>query len=104
MKDSYGCDRDEAGLEQSYALHVGAYDRIIERTGLCSYRVEGDVGMMGGLGAHEYMAPAPAVEDEILRGPGYAANLEDALRDPAVEREGQASSMRGETSTLESTL
>src|ERR1700731_2372980 len=33
MKDSYSFDRDPAGLEQSYALHVGAYDRIMERTG-----------------------------------------------------------------------
>ena len=104
MKDSYSFDRDEAGLEQSYALHVGAYDRIIERTGLCSYRVEGDVGMMGGLGAHEYMAPAPAGEDEILRGPGYAANLEVALRDPEVERVGNGYSRRGEPLTLESAI
>src|SRR6059058_3563256 len=104
MKDSYSFDRDEAGLEQSYALHVGAYDRIIERTGLCFYRVEGDVGMMGGLGAHEYMAPAPAGEDEILRGPGYAANLEVALRDHEVERVGNGYSRRGEPLTLESAI
>jgi prolyl-tRNA synthetase len=104
MKDSYSFDRDEAGLEQSYALHVGAYDRIMERTGLCFYRVEGDVGMMGGLGAHEYMAPAPAGEDEILRGPGYAANLEVALRDPEVERVGDGYSRRGEPLTLESAI
>ncbi len=64
MKDSYSFDRDQAGLEESYALHVGAYDRIMERTGLRWYRVESDVGMMGGLGAHEYMAPCDAGEDE----------------------------------------
>ncbi len=29
MKDSYSFDRDQAGLEESYALHVGAYDRIM---------------------------------------------------------------------------
>jgi prolyl-tRNA synthetase len=57
MKDSYSFDRDPVGLEESYELHVGAYDRMLERTGLRFYRVESDVGMMGGLGAHEYMAP-----------------------------------------------
>ena len=50
MKDSYSFDRDQAGLEERYALHVGAYDRIMGRTGLRFYRVESDVGMMGGHG------------------------------------------------------
>src|SRR6202012_538404 len=57
MKDSYSFDRDQAGMEERYELHVGAYDRIMDRTGLRYYRVEGDVGVMGGVGAHEYMAP-----------------------------------------------
>ena len=78
MKDSYSFDRDADGLEKRYQLHVGAYDRIMERTGLRFYRVEADVGMMGGLGAHEYMAPCPAGENEIALGPGYAANVEVA--------------------------
>src|SRR5438876_913609 len=86
MKDSYTFDRDEAGLEERYMLHVGAYDRMMERTGLRFYRVESDVGMMGGLGAHEYMAPCPAGEDEIALAPGYAANLEVALRRPQVRK------------------
>jgi prolyl-tRNA synthetase len=77
MKDAYSFDRDQAGLEVSYARHVGAYDRIMERTGLRFYRVEGDVGMMGGTGAHEYMAPCAAGEDEVvLTASGYAANAE----------------------------
>jgi prolyl-tRNA synthetase len=77
MKDSYSFDRDQAGLEERYELHIGAYDRIMERTGLRWHRVESDVGMMGGLGAHEYMAPCPAGEDEIvLTESGYAANVE----------------------------
>src|SRR5436190_1411273 len=79
MKDSYTFDRDEAGLHERYALHVGAYDRIMQRTGLRFYRVESDVGMMGGLGAHEYMAPCPAGENEVaLSDAGYAANVEIA--------------------------
>ena len=77
MKDSYSFDRDQAGMEERYALHVGAYDRMMARTGLRFYRVEGDVGMMGGSGAHEYMAPCAAGEDEIvLTQSGYAANVE----------------------------
>ena len=35
--------------------------------------------MMGGLGAHEYMAPCPAGENEVaLSDAGYAANVEVA--------------------------
>jgi prolyl-tRNA synthetase len=101
MKDSYSFDRDPAGLEDSYALHVGAYERIMERTGLRYYRVESDVGMMGGLGAHEYMAPCPAGEDEIALGAGYAANLEVALRSPEVERVGEGLRRDGELLTVE---
>jgi prolyl-tRNA synthetase len=81
MKDSYTFDRDAAGLDKRYELHVHAYDRIMERTGLRFYRVESDVGMMGGLGAHEYMAPCPAGENEIALAPGYAANVEIAQAD-----------------------
>jgi prolyl-tRNA synthetase len=89
MKDSYSFDRDQAGLEESYERHVGAYDRIMQRTGLRFYRVESDVGVMGGLGAHEYMAPCPAGEDEVALGPDFAANLEVALNSPGVERVGE---------------
>ena len=91
MKDSYSFDRDQAGMEERYALHVGAYDRMMDRTGLRWYRVQGDVGMMGGLGAHEYMAPCPAGEDEVLLDPtdGWAANVEVAGALPGVERVGE---------------
>jgi prolyl-tRNA synthetase len=58
---------------------VGAYDRIFDRTGLEWYRVESDVGMMGGFGAHEYMAPCAAGENDVaLSDAGYAANVEVA--------------------------
>ena len=84
MKDAYTFDRDAAGLDVSYDRQVGAYDRIMERTGLRFYRVEGDVGMMGGSGAHEYMAPCAAGEDRVALAEGYAANLEVALRHPDI--------------------
>src|SRR5581483_8424561 len=82
MNDSYTFDRDAEGMDRQYQLHVGAYDRIMQRTGLRYYRVESDVGMMGGLGAHEYMAPCPAGENEIALAGGYAANVEVASADP----------------------
>jgi prolyl-tRNA synthetase len=96
MKDSYSFDRDQAGLEERYALHVGAYDRIMTRTGLRFYRVESDVGMMGGLGAHEYMAPCPAGEDEVVLGDGYAANVEVARVSPEVEQTAEGGYRRGD--------
>ncbi|MEA2152774.1 MAG: prolyl-tRNA synthetase, partial [Solirubrobacteraceae bacterium] len=101
MKDSYTFDRDLAGLEQRYELHVGAYDRIMQRTGLRFYRVESDVGMMGGLGAHEYMAPCPAGEDQVALADGYAANAEVALRDPDVQQQGDSYMLRGQLLTIE---
>ena len=83
MKDSYSLDRDAAGLDESYRLHIQAYDRIFDRAGLEWYRVESDVGMMGGTGAHEYMAPCAAGENDVaLSDAGYAANLEVASAEP----------------------
>jgi prolyl-tRNA synthetase len=79
MKDAYSFDRDAEGLDRSYERQVEAYDRIFERSGLEWYRVESDVGMMGGVGAHEYMAPCGAGENEVaLSDAGYAANVEVA--------------------------
>jgi prolyl-tRNA synthetase len=79
MKDAYSFDRDAAGLDESYRLYIHAYDRIFDRLGLEWYRVESDVGMMGGTGAHEYMAPCPAGENDVaLSDAGYAANVEIA--------------------------
>ena len=82
MKDAYSFDRDEEGLDASYEKFVEAYDRICDRVGLEWYRVESDVGMMGGSGAHEYMAPCPAGENDVALAPGYAANTEVASADP----------------------
>jgi prolyl-tRNA synthetase len=83
MKDSYTFDRDADGLDAAYEKHIAAYDRIFDRCKLEWYRVESDVGMMGGLGAHEYMAPCAAGENEIALAPGYAANVEVASAQPA---------------------
>jgi prolyl-tRNA synthetase len=82
MKDAYTFDRDREGLDASYEKHREAYDRIFDRVGLEWYRVESDVGMMGGVGAHEYMAPCPAGENDVALAPGYAANVEIASAEP----------------------
>ena len=104
MKDSYSFDRDQAGLEERYAMHVGAYERIMGRTGLRYYRVESDVGMMGGLGAHEYMAPCAAGEDEIALGDGYAANVEVARASADVREQDGVLIRDGEPLVVEAAI
>jgi prolyl-tRNA synthetase len=81
MKDSYTLDRDMAGLDEGYAKHEEAYDRIYRRCGLEFYKVESDTGLMGGTMAHEYMAPSSAGEDRVARCSAcdYAANVEMAV-------------------------
>jgi prolyl-tRNA synthetase len=84
MKDSYSLDRDEEGLDESYRRHIDVYKRIYDRCGLQYWMVESDVGMMGGLGAHEFMAPSSAGEDEVAlcSSCDYAANVELARSRP----------------------
>ena len=84
MKDSYSFDADEEGLEKNYRLHADAYHKIFSRCGLSFAMVQSDPGMMGGAASHEFMAPSPAGEDEIVLcdSCGYAANVELALSDP----------------------
>jgi prolyl-tRNA synthetase len=86
MKDAYSFDRDLDGLEVSYAAQAAAYERILTRAEIDWYRCAGDVGMMGGLGADEFMAPCPAGENEVALASGFSANIEIAVADPvAVE-------------------
>jgi prolyl-tRNA synthetase len=82
MKDSYTFDRDLEALNEAYDRHAAAYGRMCERCGLEYYRVEADVGMMGGHGSDEYMAPCAAGENDVVLAGSYAANLEVASADP----------------------
>jgi prolyl-tRNA synthetase len=86
MKDSYTLDPDIAALDRSYGAHEAAYRRIFERCGLRVHVAQSDTGMMGGLGAHEFLAPCAAGEDEIAlcAACGYAANVEIARGVPAA--------------------
>ncbi len=80
MKDSYSFDIDEEGLDINYKIHADAYHKIFKRCGLKFYQVESDTGMMGGAAAHEFMAPSPAGEDDIVLCDQcqYMANIEVA--------------------------
>jgi len=80
MKDSYSFDRDDEGLERSFQLNAGAYDRIFERCGLEVQPVEAESGMMGGSESRDYLAPSGTGENTLVtceRG-DYAADLEIA--------------------------
>jgi prolyl-tRNA synthetase len=83
MKDSYSFDLDAAGLDASYDRHHAAYCRIFDRCGLEYVVVEAHSGAMGGSQSHEFMVMSEAGEDFVVRGTGYAANLEKAVSVPA---------------------
>jgi prolyl-tRNA synthetase len=80
MKDSYSFDRDEAGLDVSFAKHAQAYRRIFERCGLETYQVQAESGMMGGSESDDFLAPAGSGENTLVRCErgDYAADLEIA--------------------------
>ncbi len=82
MKDAYSFDRDQAGLEKSYAAQHGAYVRTFQRMGLNAISVESDTGAMGGDIAHEFQVLTESGEDRIAICPrgDYSANLEKATR------------------------
>ncbi|MEZ0241015.1 MAG: proline--tRNA ligase [Chloroflexota bacterium] len=81
MKDAYSCDRDDAGLDESYRLQYAAYERIFKRLGLDAIAVGSDVGIMGGTGAHEFMVLNEFGEDTLVLCDqcGYAENQQVAL-------------------------
>ena len=82
MKDLYSFDRDETGLQDSYAKMYQAYTNIFQRCGLHFRPVEADSGAIGGSSSHEFMVLADSGEATILYCPseecGYAANVEKA--------------------------
>jgi prolyl-tRNA synthetase len=92
MKDAYSCDRDAAGLDESYRLQYGAYERIFKRLGLDAIAVGSDVGIMGGTGAHEFMVLNEFGEDTLVLCDqcGYAENQQVALvQKPSPEPEAE---------------
>jgi len=101
MKDSYSFDVDEAGLDKSFELHRGAYERIFARLGIPAIPVEASSGNMGGSDSVEFMCPAEAGEDIVVRCPDcdYAANLEKATSAlaPVTDESGPAAPQRLDT-------
>jgi prolyl-tRNA synthetase len=81
MKDSYSLDTDWDGLDRQYQAHYQAYFNIFRRCGLQVIAVSGDVGMMGGKLAHEFMFLTPIGEDSLLicQQCGYSANRQVAV-------------------------
>ena len=94
MKDAYTFDRDREGLDAHYERYRDAYDRVMDRCGLEWYRVESDVGMMGGVGAHEYMAPCPAGENDVALAPGLRGQRRGGQRRRAARRAARRASTR----------
>jgi prolyl-tRNA synthetase len=80
MKDSYSLDADWDSLDRQYRDHYQAYFNIFHRCGLPVITVGADVGMMGGLMAHEFMYLSPIGEDTLLlcENCDYAANRQIA--------------------------
>ncbi len=86
MKDAYSFDRDDAGLDVSFALQHGAYERIFERVGLITHGVDAEPGMMGGTESLDFLAPASAGENTLItcENGDFAADMEVAETVPSV--------------------
>ena len=92
MKDAYSFDIDQAGLDNQYQRIFDAYTRIFQRCGLPSTAVGGDLGIMGGTGAHEFMYLNPIGEDTVVLCDrcGYAQNRQIAsIKKPEPDFEEQ---------------
>jgi len=92
MKDAYSFDIDQAGLDEQYQRIFDAYTRIFQRCGLPSIAVGGDLGIMGGTGAHEFMYLNRIGEDTVVLCDrcGYAQNRQIASikkPEPGIEEE-----------------
>jgi prolyl-tRNA synthetase len=81
MMDLYSFDADANGLASSYNKMRAAYAAIFTRCGLQFLAVEADSGAIGGKDSHEFIAPTPAGEDDVMQCErcGYAANREKAV-------------------------
>jgi prolyl-tRNA synthetase len=80
MKDAYSFDRDEEGLDRSFRLQWGAYERIFERCGVEAHAVAAESGMMGGKESVDFLAPSGSGENTLVtcENGDYAADIEIA--------------------------
>jgi prolyl-tRNA synthetase len=86
MKDAYSFDRDEAGLDEAFQKHAGAYRRIFERCGIEALEVAAESGIMGGSGSRDFLAPAESGENTLVlcENGDYAADIEIASGVPSA--------------------
>ncbi|MFC7402878.1 proline--tRNA ligase [Citricoccus sp. GCM10030269] len=86
MKDSYSFTVDDAGLDQAYADHRAAYQKIFARLGLQVVPVRAQAGAMGGSRSEEFLHPSPIGEDTFVESDGgYRANVEAVTTVPPAE-------------------
>lgn len=80
MKDAYSFHADAQDCWREYENMAQTYQRIFQRCGLTTRRVESDTGAIGGSLAHEFQVLADAGEDAIVSCNvcDYAANVEKA--------------------------
>lgn len=78
MKDSYSFDMSDEGLDESYANHRAAYQRIFDRVGLRYEICKATSGAMGGSASEEFLAYSDNGEDTFVVSTtgDYAANVE----------------------------
>ena len=78
MKDSYSFDMSDEGLDESYANHRAAYQRIFDRVGLRYEICKATSGAMGGSASEEFLAYSDNGEDTFVVSTAgdYAANVE----------------------------
>ncbi len=89
MKDAYSFHGSFEDLDSYYEKVHDAYHRIYKRCGLPVISVASDVGMMGGTGAHEFMAVTESGEDTLIvcDSCSYRANREVARADRKYSKE-----------------
>jgi prolyl-tRNA synthetase len=78
MKDSYSFDMSDEGLDESYARHRKAYQKIFDRLGIEYAICQATSGAMGGSASEEFLAVSEVGEDTFVRATDgdYAANVE----------------------------
>ena len=106
MKDAYSFDRNETEFKKVYELMGQTYQRIFERVGLPTIKVEADNGYIGGEYCHEFQVEAEEGEGRffVSEDGSYAAHAdvakfkrEDKNVDEALKPYKEVKAMRGTT-------
>ena len=86
MKDAYSFDRDEDGVQRSFAANREAYKKIFARCALETYNVLAESGIMGGKFSEDFLAPSGSGENVLVRceNGDYAADGDIAQAVPRV--------------------